>query len=368
MGLQSNQLKQMALGLSLMTLGIAGCDKSGGYSYSLLSANQSFGQSASTVNNKVDILWVVDNSSSMTPLQTNLVNNFNSFISNFQTKGYDFRMAVTTTDAYLANAAFNNDPTQSSFRDGVGSTHTGVFVIDSTTPNLTQTFVTNASQGQAGSGDERAFSSFQEALNNPANANFVRSDSFFSIIILSDEDDFSDITRPQGSWLVSGGIPDHDYQNPNMPSVDSYLSYLDTFTNSASATNRRYNVSAIAVLDSTCLNQHIPDAPSTVVGQRYVQMANETNGVVGSICDANYSTTLQNIQQKILELSTQFPLNRTPVISSIVVIVNGQTIPQDPTNGWTYISTANAIQFHGTAIPPQGASISVSFDPATVKN
>jgi len=63
------------------------------------------------------------------------------------------------------------------------------------------------------------------------------------------------------------------------------------------------------------------------------------------------------------EPSTQFFLSRTPQIPTIVVKVNGATIPQDPTNGWTYNAAANSIQFHGNATPPQGANIDVAFTP-----
>jgi hypothetical protein len=48
------------------------------------------------------------------------------------------------------------------------------------------------------------------------------------------------------------------------------------------------------------------------------------------------------------------------------VTVNGVVVPQDPNNGWTYDPVANSIQFHGAAIPPQGADINVSFSPTGV--
>ncbi|MGZ3743880.1 MAG: hypothetical protein ACXWRE_05800 [Pseudobdellovibrionaceae bacterium] len=356
--------KNISIGLSLVSL--AGCSHNAD-SFSLLAASQTFSQSAATVNNKVDILWVVDNSQSMLPLQSNLVKNFGTFISTFQAKGFDFRIAVTTSDAYRANPNFNNDPSLSVFRDGVGSTHTGVTVVTPSTPDLVNTFVTNASQGQTGSGDERVFSSFSAALTNSQNANFVRPDSFFAVIILSDEDDFSDPNRQEGSWQSPGGIPDHDYNDPGLESVDSYISFLDNFTNSVAA-NRRYSVSAITVPDQNCYNTHVKNAPSTIIGQRYIDMVNKTNGVLGSICDASYANSLSSIQQKILELSTQFPLARTPVVSSIKVSVDGNLISQDPTNGWTYEATSNSIMFHGTAVPSASSAIQVSFDPAGVKN
>src|ERR1700678_3166714 len=93
------------LGLLAVAFILNGCGGAG-TSYSILGSGQSFTQSTSSFNNQLDILWVVDNSGSMAPLQANMTSNFSSFISNFQTKGYDFRMAVTGTDAYKANKSF----------------------------------------------------------------------------------------------------------------------------------------------------------------------------------------------------------------------------------------------------------------------
>lgn len=360
---QKNTLTNLALFAMSLTV-LNGCGQ-GASSYSTLPVSQSFSQSVTQVNNKVDVLWVVDNSSSMTPFQQNLVANFNQFISNFQSKGYDFQIAVTSTDAYLAAANYLNNSNLSRFKDGAPTSHSGVYVINSSTPNLVNTFVNNASLGQTGDGDERAFQSIKETLNNSLNAGFLRSDAFLAVIILSDEDDFSDPTRPEASWSVSGGIPDHDYSNPNLQSVDSYVQYLDQLTGST-ATNRKYNVSAITVLDNACLTAHQAQSSSSIIGQRYMTLANDTNGVLGSICDSNYGSSLQLIQQRVIELSTQFHLTRTPVVSSISIKVDGQAISADATNGWTYDSATNTITFHGTAIPQQGASIEVNYDPTSL--
>jgi hypothetical protein len=328
-------------------------------SYGLASVSQSFGQSAAVVSNKVDILWVVDNSASMTTLQNNLVQNFSAFISDFMTKGYDFQMAVTSTDAYLSSVYFDNNPKLSVFRDG-GTTHSGISVITPQTPNVISTFVTNASLGQTGSGDERAFSSIRATLNNSLNAGFLRQDAYLAIIILSDEDDFS------GDGRAEGGGTDHDYTASTLDSVDSYISYLDSMTGSTSS-QRRYGVSAIAVLDNTCLAAHRADSSSTIVGQRYIEIANKTDGVLGSICDSSYASSLTVIKNKIIELSTRFPLDRSANSSTIQVVVNGVTVPQSTSNGWSYDSSSNSILFHGTATPAQGSRITVNYTPDGAK-
>ncbi len=351
-----------ALGV-LVTLGCAKQDSS----FSLLGASQNFKQSDATVNNQIDILWVIDNSPSMSPLQQNLTQNFNSFISGFQSKNYDFKMAVTTSDAYLGLPFFGGSSTRTKFRDGTDQTsHSGYFVMDPTTPDLLNVFLTNATQGASGSGDERVFSSMKASMDSSLNTGFLRTNSFLAVIILSDEDDFSDPTRPQGSWLQLDGIPDHGYQDPGLESVDSYVSYLDQLTATTGA-KRRYNVSAITVMDAACQQSHQAQSSSTIIGQRYLDLAQKTNGTVGSICDSSYALILQTIQNHIAELTTQFFLSRQPNTATIVVQVNSQTIPHDPTNGWSYNASANSIQFHGSFIPASGAVIGVSFDPTGIQ-
>lgn len=348
------------ISLSAIAMTAVGCSSGDSTSYSLLASGQKFKQT--TVNTKVDILWVVDNSGSMQPLQNNLTANFNSFISQFVTKGYDFHLSVTGTDAYTAEPTFRNDPNMAKFRDGNGTTHSGVFQIVPTTLNLLNVFVTNASLGMTSSGDERAFSSMKSSLNSSLNAGFLRSDSFLGVIILSDEDDFSNPTRPELTF--TGG--DHNYNQVGLESVDSYVEYLDTKTNTTGAL-RRYSVSAITVLDEACRAQHAADAPSTNIGVRYKDLATKTNGVLGSVCDASFAASLDAIQQKIIELSTQFYLEGSPKPETIQVVVNGITVPSDANNGWTYNAAGNSILFHGTSVPPAGASVSVTFDPSSLQ-
>lgn len=330
----------------------------------------------------------------MIPAQNNILNNITAFMTNFQSKNLDFKLAVTTTEAYLAGSAFTNNNAYSRFRDGATlyqldaqgrptttvtySQYSGIYVIIPSVLNLITNFTTNAYQGDQGSGDERAFRSMQIALNDSQNAGFHRLDAFLAVIILSDEDDFSGDTRIEGSWI--GQLPgetlaqyqaryvaDHNYSAATLDSVDSYVSYLDTFTNSTAA-DRHYNVSAISILDSGCQSSHVSSgSPNSIIGQRYINIAGQTNGTTGSLCDTNFAATLTKIQENILELSSQFFLQRTPVLSSITVVVNGASISQDPVNGWTYNSTVNSIVFHGSSIPPQGANIAINFDPTTIK-
>lgn len=385
--------KTKGLVVSISALAMTACSNNQS-SFSLLPASQNFQQSNSSTSNKVDLLWVVDNSPSMIPAQNNILNNISAFMTNFQSKNLDFKLAVTTTEAYLAGTKFTGNNAYSQFRDGATlyqldaqgrptttvsySKYSGIFVIVPGVLNLINTFITNAYQGDQGSGDERAFRSLQIALNDSQNTGFHRPDAYLAVIILSDEDDFSGDSRIEGSWIgqlpgetfaqyQARYVPDHDYAAPTLDSVATYISFLDTFTNSTPS-NRHYNVSAISVLDNTCQTaQTSAGSPNSIIGQRYVDIAHQTAGTVGSLCDTNFAATLTKIQENILELSSQFFLQRTPVVSSISVVVNSASISQDPVNGWTYNATVNSIVFHGSSIPPQGANIAINFDPTTIK-
>jgi hypothetical protein len=294
---------------------------------------------------------MVDNSKSMQPLQTNLANNFGSFISQFVTKSFDFKIAVAATDAFRAGANFSKNPAYAQFKDGVGTTHSGVFVIEPSTPDLLNVFVTNAMVGISGAGDERAFSSFQEALTNPVNDGFLRADAFLAIVILSDEDDFSNPTRKVGTDNT------HDYSLPGLVPVEDYVTFLDQLKNS-SPTNRKYSVSAITVLDKACKAQE-----GTMIGKRYIELAGLADGVLGSVCDTSFADSLSAIQNRILELSTQFHLDKKPIADTIEVFVNDAKVTKNEANGWSYDSVANSVVFHGSAIPESGSSIYVNFDP-----
>lgn len=335
-----------------------GCERSAD-SFSLLSDGSAFKQSEDYVQRKIDILWVIDNSGSMANSQANLAANFQSFISRFSQLNYDFHMGVTTTDAYLAHHYNNNN--RSRLRDGVGSNLTGVRIIDRDTPNLTQTFITNMTQGINGNGDERAFSSFLHALNNPLNAGFLRPGAFLSIIIVSDEDDFSHMDWQNG---VHSYFFTENYNHPSIFSIQHFVDKLDELTDSEPGGIRNYSVSTISIMDAQCLadlNQN-----SQKVSQRYQQLADATGGTKGSLC-GDFGSTLQMISDKVIELSTVFKLSREPIKESIRVFVDGVEIPESAANGWTYDAANWSISFHGSAVPAAGSDVQIGFDPASVK-
>jgi hypothetical protein len=360
-------------------LAMVGCgEKDPGFS--LLPDGDVFQQSPSSVRSAIDVLWVIDNSGSMESSQQNVVNNLSSFMQSFQSKNLDFKMAITTTDAY--RTMYNSNQNCSQFRNGIlnsscnvvsGATYSPYRILDNLTPDLLNNFMINAIQTDTarsiyGSGDERAFQSLKTALDSSLNTGFIRGGSFFSVIIVSDEDDFS----YDGSQAIENmGAPTYPYRSnpwsyPNLHTVQSYVDYLDAKT-ASSGTNRRYNVNSMAILDSTCQTQLNTSFTGRKIGQRYIQLSDLTDGVKSSLC-GNFATELELIADRIITLATQFYLNRIPKVETIVVKSDSTVVPERSANplgngGWEYDPATNSIKFYGSFIPSAGAKIYVTYDP-----
>ncbi len=350
--------------VAALILAQIGCSN-GDTTYSLLSDGETFNQASSTLNNKIDVLWIVDNSGSMLSSQQNLAANFPAFINKFTEKAFDFQVAVNASDAYLAqsplwDAYFNINPTPSyyegqsqslkgKFRDGVGANHSGFFVLTPATPDLHQKFITNAMLGVNGRGDERTFQSMEASLLSPHNQPFVRDGGFLAVILLTDEDDFSNPSTTAYQSYVAQLTP-----------ISYYVSLLDAVTGT-SGVNRRYNVNTISVPDQACLNSIFNGAQK--IGQRVQALADATGGSKGSIC-GDFAEELSDLANDIVQLSTKFSLgNKNPIPSTIVVKVNGAVVP---TVGWFYEQPTNSIVFNVGYTPQQGSQIQVSFDPESL--
>ncbi|MBX2986846.1 MAG: hypothetical protein KF802_03020 [Bdellovibrionaceae bacterium] len=369
------------------------------FDFNIASQAESFSQVGFDYNAKVDILWVVDGSSTMAVHQNNLANNFGVFISEFASKGFDYQMAVSSTDAWVRELDYNpticaqpSNPSKNpatiytcsadctptaatfgelaAFRDGdiyggAGATpgvRTGEYLLSGRMGLATvlSLFSTNIKVGVRGDGSrESAFQSLRAVLRRDENGlpaydgethtvlnQFRRPDAFLAVIIVSDEDDQS--RRPNGAAYADV----NDY-------VTNFKTFMDGYTAGAP-----YSVSSIVVDNIANCSVLNPEAKQ---GDRYVAAAHAMNGVVGNICQSNFSAQLSEIARQVVTLLTRFPLSREPSVSTISVVINGNSIPQSATNGWTYGAENGKfyLSFHGSAVPPQGAQIHVDYVPTS---
>lgn len=350
---------------------MSSCEKSGN-SFSVLSGSSSFQQAATFEPRKLDVLFVIDNSGSMSSSQQNLANNFSSFIDRFITKGYDFKIAITTSDAFYGDQFLNYSPTnngiacslcnanQAKFRAGAGvyviTSEFYDLLLPSERNRLKSDFAANVMVGISGSGDERVFSSFKAALTSPLNAGFHRPDAFLSIVIVSDEEDFS---QGVGMPTPTGWSMNESYTNSLLHPVAQYKTFLEQFTNGQATTD--FSVSTISILDAGCRDTL---GSGRKIGTRYAELANLTGGTANSLC-ASFDTSLDNISSTVASnVTAVFNLDKRPVLGSIRVIIDGVIIPESLVEGWFYDSNKNQITINGSVyMPSAGSSIIINFDP-----
>ncbi|MGC6493585.1 MAG: hypothetical protein ACON5B_12170 [Myxococcota bacterium] len=133
--------------------------------------------------NKVDILWVVDNSGSMAEEQALIANAAPALVSNLIKSGLDWHMGVVTTDMA---APAESGKLQSAF---------GYTWVDASVPKAADTFAAMIQQGTLGfyqeQGRAAAYAALIPPLSTNENVGFYRDDAVLHVVFMSDEDDQS---------------------------------------------------------------------------------------------------------------------------------------------------------------------------------
>jgi hypothetical protein len=269
---------------------------------------------------QVDILWVVDNSSSMLAEQQKLTENFPSFIQYYRNSGLDWQIGVVSTDGH--------DPDHSGRLQGAA----GYTFVDTRTPDPTGVFQQAASLGRDGHAQEEGLAAIQDALSAPLingkNRGFYRPDALLSIIVVSDENDFSRNLPPDDfeDWMFSLK-PDPE---------------MITF-------------SAIVNFDDPC-------GPGQN-GRDYRQMVEATGGAEFDICTNDWTPILEQLGIRTAGLTRTFYLSQFPVEDSLVVWIEdlGEVFEFERGVDYEFDPVSNAIEFTRYT-PRSSAEIHVEYE------
>lgn len=268
-----------------------------------IGSNQ-FTQTA-TPTGDLDILIIIDNSGSMKEEQTNLSTKLSKLLSFVQDSNW--RISVETTDPA--------DPC-------------GQYLIDRNTPNPEAAFAAAVNRGITGSGNERGILQAVSGLQCNG-GQWLRANSTVAVLIVSDENNCSDGTKCTEDWA-------------NASYLTNYLNQIRVGGMNARVYGLIWHPS-----DLSCTDARRP-------GGIYAEAITNTSGAWGSVCDADYSNTLQAVSQNLgVILETQFPLSHSPDKGSAQVKVNGVVME----NGY---SIAGNLVVFDTA-PADGATIDVSY-------
>jgi hypothetical protein len=180
---------------------------------------------------KMDLLFVIDNSGSMSQEQQNLIANFPMFISVLDASGLDYRVAVTTTARYYTYSMFGGIQQSTHGESGAmikpAACNMTKRWIDKTDANPAQTFACAANVGTSGSSDEMPLGAirdaFEDRMSDSTNMGFRRADALLGVVVLTDENDCS------YEQSVSFGFTESLCQNKMEP-VANYKAFLDGYT------------------------------------------------------------------------------------------------------------------------------------------
>ena len=140
------------------------------------------------------------------------------------------------------------------------------------------------------------------------NKGFVREDAQLECIVLSDEED----------------------QSPS--AVSFYIDFLKNIKG-------YYNTSMFHW--HSIVGQSSGSSSCAQEGKRYNETSQQTNGLVGDICDTSFAPTMNSIGKIAFGLKVQFFLTRLADPPTVTVKVAGKQC----SSGWKYDSTSNAVLF-----------------------
>ena len=336
--------------ISIATALVSGCSMRDPR-FRLLAQSQT-GLISSNANNKVDILWVIDNSGTMGPKQDNLATSINSFMSQFKNKGLDYKIGVVTTDIRPVDPLHPTDPNFSG-QDGCIVNATGhPKVILPSNSNAATDLASNAQVGFYGDSNAQSLNVVEKALSSPnhstggCNEGFLRSNAFLAVVFFSDADDNS-------TGTVNGLVSFLDGIKPPT-TLDNGLKVRSYFTSGM-------------IVDDLAKPECVALGPFSEVGYKFLDIANATKGITSSICDADFSDGLLALSTKILESTTAVHLSREPDESTIVVYADLKMVPKDNSDGWSFDSQTNSIVFHGSYIPTSSSvELIINYTPKDI--
>lgn len=267
---------------------------------------ETFGFSEQDTRAKVDILFIVDNSGSMSDEQVKLAPALSSFISSLAR--IDWQIGISTTDV--------SDGTYGLKGSLVPFSGTSTKILNKNVPNYAAAFantvvrpeVTCTPSGPScPSSDERPLQAITMAIGkrNAENNGFFRNGADLATVILSDEDEGSTGAGTTGQMVV-----------------DSVKAAFGSKT---------YTGFGIVIKpgDTACFNAQTASSGkyATFAGG----LATLTGGLLGSICDSDYGPTLTSIGQRVREMVKTITLRMMPNPDTIQIRIR----PFDPNLQWT---------------------------------
>ncbi len=254
---------------------------------------------------EVDILWVVDNSGSMSGIQKKVKDNLTEFMALFTSQtNLRWKMGLISTDKEQKPFLGFEKPFD----------YNSIDPVDQITNAMTKL-------GKGGSDTEISFYTVNKQLNNYPD--FLRKEAHFFVIYVTDEVEQSFEMRY---------------------TTDDYMSDMKTFVSSY-AIFRNYGVLNFKGVGSC--------GGPTYSGSEFQQVIEKTEGFAIPACKENFAKEMLAIGEDIISvvIKKNFLLKQKPIIDSIRVYYKGIELPFGPEEDggvWYYDDQMNSVNLYHT--------------------
>ncbi len=293
---------------------------------------------------KVDILFINDNSASMSKIQTLLTQRFAGFIQNLDSKQIDYRIAITTTDLNGVTkkklTTFSNGSSyiKNSDSDRINMFNTAIRRTDTIACEdmITSAFNTNRENFQNSakyaadyaavcpSSDTRGLHTGSLVVSENSDS-FMRTDAGLNIILISNDD------VRQARYTT-----DSNFALANNDTAAGFVSMMQS-----QYPTKYWDFNSIVVTDNSCkATQTLRNASgeevrnqsgpviSGGIGSEYINLsrsgavtidnAARTRGLVLNICQSDYAANFSSMATQISDSSRMMGLNCSPATAPIV--------------------------------------------------
>jgi hypothetical protein len=286
------------------------------------------------LNPTLDVAWMVDGSHSMScqagchsSVAEDVALGFGAFVDVIDALGVDWRVGVLTNDM--------EDPAVAGLLIGPH--------LDATTADPEAAFAAQVEQvGILRSVEERGFDALLLSLNQ--NPEFYRADSAISAVVVSNEDDLSEVSTPEFLDAFSAVRPD-----PSARRLHALVCTALTPTD-----------------DTVCSSDRVS------VGAAYLDAADALGGGAWDLLSPDWDEALGELGDAVAGAEQVYPLSSAPLVDSLAVEIEALDgdvevlTRRDGTCGgageFVYSAATNAVTL--CASPPVGAVVRARYTPA----
>ena len=280
-----------------------------------------------------DIVWVIDESGSMSTERQDVVNNANNFFSRALASGLDFRMGVTNVCTPNGSykkclGKFCSVASTDQYHDGGADR----FLL----PTEQATFsacIKNPPCYEGGSeyslvnARDAVKRHLPRATNDPYK---IRTGATLVLIVVTDEV----ANSLSGVGFSSKACPlDATTQTKLDQALQPYMNLFTGVTDPEA-------VSMYHIIGNVC-----GGASTSQMNHGHMTLANKLGGQTASVAQKNLGNTLQLIIESIIGKASPVKLDYVPISSSLAVVMDAVEIKRSRTNGFDYRTNGNSLVF-----------------------